>query len=133
MKKYLLDTNICIFFLKGKFNLAKKIQKVGIENCYLSEITVAELLFGIANSETPDKLRDIFTPFIAQLEIVPIFTSLELYAQEKVRLRKKGMIIDDFDLLIGVSSITNQMTMVSNNIAHFERIADIELEDWTKI
>ena len=44
--KYLLDTNICIYFFKGKFDLATKIEKIGIENCAISEITLAELTFG---------------------------------------------------------------------------------------
>ena len=38
MPKYLLDTAICIAFLKGKHNLSKKVAQVGIENCYVSEI-----------------------------------------------------------------------------------------------
>jgi tRNA(fMet)-specific endonuclease VapC len=51
LKKYLLDTNICIYFLKGLYQLDEKIQKAGIENCFLSEITIAELKFGAENSE----------------------------------------------------------------------------------
>ena len=50
MKKYLLDTNICIHFLKGEFNLQSKIDEVGFENCFISELTIAELLFGVENS-----------------------------------------------------------------------------------
>ena len=41
MEKYLLDTNICIFLLRGKYNVDKKMDEVGLENCYISEITVA--------------------------------------------------------------------------------------------
>lgn len=51
MRKYLLDTNICIYFLKGLYNLDEKIEKVEIENFFVSEITVAELKFGVENSE----------------------------------------------------------------------------------
>ena len=50
MKKYLLDTNICAYFLNGKFNLESKIDKVGLENCLVSEITIAELKYGIEKS-----------------------------------------------------------------------------------
>lgn len=42
--KYLLDTNICIHFLRGKFNLLEKFQEVKIEDCAISEITLAELV-----------------------------------------------------------------------------------------
>ena len=52
---FLLDTNICIFYLNGRFNLAQKIKDIGKENCFISEITVAELKFGAANSAYPER------------------------------------------------------------------------------
>ena len=50
MKQYLLDTNICIHFINGEYNLAARISTVGLVNCFLSSITIAELTYGIANS-----------------------------------------------------------------------------------
>lgn len=44
MGKYLLDTNICIFLLQGKYNA---IDRVGFDNCFILEITVAELKYGV--------------------------------------------------------------------------------------
>ena len=43
---YLLDTNICAFYLRGKFDIDQHIDKVGWENCYISEITMLELKMG---------------------------------------------------------------------------------------
>lgn len=51
--KYLFDTNICIHFFRGKFNLIDKIESIGIQKCAISEITLAELVFGAENSENP--------------------------------------------------------------------------------
>lgn len=129
---YLLDTNICIFYLNGKFDMKTKIEQVGLTNCYISEITVAELKFGAEKSGREQEKRIIISEFISKMQIVPIFNSLDLYAIEKARLSNLGTIIDDFDLLIGVSSVVNTMIMVTNNIKHFERIQNIELQDWTK-
>ena len=53
--RYLLDTSTCGFFLRGKLNLDVMVKKVGLENCYISEITVAELRFGAENSDDPVK------------------------------------------------------------------------------
>ncbi|MBC8486637.1 MAG: type II toxin-antitoxin system VapC family toxin [Bacteroidetes bacterium] len=132
MKKYLLDTNICIFYLNGLFELNNKIKQVGDENCYISEITLAELKFGVENSEHKKKNQLALNKFIANIKIVPIFNSFDLYAKEKSRLRKEGNIIDDFDLLIGVTSVSNEMILVTNNYKHLERIKNIKIEDWTK-
>lgn len=46
MGQYLLDTNICIFLLRGQYDVDKKIDEVGLENCHISEITMAELKYG---------------------------------------------------------------------------------------
>jgi tRNA(fMet)-specific endonuclease VapC len=48
--KYLLDTNICIHFLRGKFEIDAIIKNKGLENCYISEITVLELRYSAENS-----------------------------------------------------------------------------------
>lgn len=113
-------------------NLVEKFENITTDNCYISEITLAELKFGVENSEKPEKNRKTLDNFLTGVQVLPIFHSLYIYAKEKARLRKKGTVIDDFDLLIGVTSITHQLIMVSNNTNHFDRIKDIELEDWTK-
>jgi len=51
--KYLLDTNICVHYLRGQFKLADKIQEVDLRNCAISEITLAELAYGAENSSDP--------------------------------------------------------------------------------
>ncbi len=118
--------------MKGKFELEKKFGKISSENCYISEITLAELKYGIENGDNPDRNRKILADFLTGVNILPIFHSLDLYAKEKARLRKLGTPIDDFDLLIGVTSVQHDLIMVTNNAKHFERIDGIKLEDWTK-
>jgi tRNA(fMet)-specific endonuclease VapC len=132
LKKYLIDTNTCIYYIKGKFELKKKFEKADPENCFISEITLAELKFGVANSEKKEKNQKALDNFLSGIKIIPIFHSLDLYASEKARLRKAGTPIDDFDILIGVTSVTHNLTMVTNNSDHFKRIKGIDLEDWTK-
>jgi tRNA(fMet)-specific endonuclease VapC len=133
LKKYLLDTNICIYYIKGKFELKEKFQIAKKENLFISEITLAELKFGVQNSENPKKNQTTLEDFLTGVQIIPIFNSLDLYAEEKARLRKTGQTIDDFDLLIGVSAVANGMTLVTNNEFHFQRITNIEIENWTII
>ncbi|WP_317174872.1 PIN domain-containing protein [Pararhodonellum marinum] len=113
MKKYLLDTNICVYFLNGKFNLDVKIEEVGFENCVVSEITMAELKYGVEKSTHKVKNRKTLETFQTKFNIIPIFPSLDIYAKEKARLKTKGKILDDFDLLIGSTAIFNNLTLVT--------------------
>ena len=121
MKQYLLDTNIIIFYLKGKFDLDIKFEEIGLENCYISEITIAELLHGAEKSNNPARNFKLIEEIQKNITVLPIFSSLKMYAKEKARLEKKGKPIDNFDILIGATAIVNKLIMVTNNTKHFDR------------
>jgi len=87
--KYLLDTNICIHFLRGNFNLSEKFAEEDPQNFAISEITYAELVFGAENSNNPEKNTKLVEQFIEVIKVVPVYNSIRKYAKEKVRLRKK--------------------------------------------
>jgi tRNA(fMet)-specific endonuclease VapC len=132
VKKYLIDTNTCIYYIKGKFDLKTKFEKVNTDNCFISEITLAELKYGVENSEKKENNRKVLDNFLTGLKVLPIFHSIDLYAKEKAHLRKAGTPLDDFDLLIGATSVTHHLILVTNNTSHFKRIRGIALDDWTK-
>ena len=128
---YLLDTDICIFYLKGQYGLKQKIREAGTQHCFLSEITVLELIYGAARSpryqqhmEEVAKMRQLF-------EVIPISTAFNLFAREKARLVQTGTAIPDFDLLIGATAVAGNLIMVTNNEKHMNRIENISIENWT--
>ena len=88
--KYLLDTNICVHFLRGKFEIDKTLKLKGLENCYISEITVLELRFGAENSLDKVKSHKAVDIFLKGIVIIPIYGAIKKYAEEKVRLNKLG-------------------------------------------
>ncbi len=131
---YLLDTSICVFFLRGKLAADKIIKEKGRENCYISEITIIELRYGAENSDDPIKSHKAVDGFLNGLTIIPIFGCINRYAKEKVRLRKIGKPIhDEFDLLIGVTAIENKLILVTDNVKDFKRLEGIEIENWFKL
>jgi tRNA(fMet)-specific endonuclease VapC len=133
MAKYLLDTNICVFFLRGKKQIVEKIISNGIANCFISEVTIAELLYGVECDETYSiENRRKVSELIDILPIVPITNVLQEWASQKSILRKKGELIDDLDLFIGATAIANNMILVTDNEKHLKRLANIQLENWVK-
>jgi tRNA(fMet)-specific endonuclease VapC len=118
--------------MKGKFGLDAKFESISADNLYLSEISLAELKFGVENSEKQEKNRRVLSNFLSGIQILPIYHSLDFYAKEKARLYKAGTPLDDFDLLIGATAVTHKLIMVTNNTDHFSRIKGIKIEDWTK-
>jgi len=79
------------------------------------------------------KNQQVLENFLTGIQILPIFPALDIYASEKARLQKEGKIIDDFELLIGVTAVSFDLVMVTNNTNHFNRIEKIKLEDWTSV
>jgi len=131
---YLLDTNICVHFLRGEHQLQTKFAEIGLARCFVSEITIAELLFGVANSAPewqPRQQQHLleFRKLIAH-HVLPITPVLEIYAEQKASLRRMGRPIDEFDLLIGSTALTHDLTLVTHNTKHFTNLTNIILEDW---
>ena len=130
---YLLDTNICAFYLRGKFDVDKRIDQVGWENCYISEITMLELKMGAELSMRKDGIdRSVqLNKFLSDIQILPINEAIDIAAKEKVRLRLEGTPCDDnFDLLIACTAISNDMVCVTENTKDFFRFQGIQLENW---
>ena len=72
-KSYLLDTNICVFYLRGRFDIDKKIDAVKWENCYISEITMLELKMGAELSLQKDGIdrSEQLNRFFSDINILP--------------------------------------------------------------
>ncbi|MBM6670865.1 type II toxin-antitoxin system VapC family toxin [Phocaeicola coprophilus] len=129
MKQYLLDTNICISMFKNKQGIREKILDVSLTNCFVSEITLAELFYGAAKSGREEHFKDV-EMVIRMFKVLPVYPCLRLYGGMKAELEAKGMRIDEFDLLIGATAVFNKMVMVTSNVKHFERIPEIQIENW---
>ena len=130
IKEYLLDTNICIFMLKQRYNVQDRIYDIGIEHCYISEITIAELFYGAFKSMNPLRGRNEVFQLMSDFEIISATDAIETFGQLKVNMERSGNKIDDFDLLIGATAITHDLIMVTDNIKHLGRIPGLQIENW---
>ena len=131
---YLLDSNIYIHFLKNDIKVVDKLHEVDFINCYLSEITILELLYGVANSNSTkkdaNKLKLKLLEESFDDRILPIRLTFESFSIQKTYLRKLGTPISDFDLLIGCTALVQDLTLVSRNVKEMQRIEGIKLENW---
>lgn len=131
---YLLDTNVCIHLFKGQHDLERKIDAVGIRSCYLSEITIAELMYGIENSaptrrsQNQRNLNWLQTAFAGR--IFQIGSCFQEYARQKAALKRVGRPVGEFDLLIGSTAIIHGLTLITRNIRDFENLNRIQLQNW---
>ncbi len=131
--KYLLDSNICIYILRDQKGMREQLQRVGWHSCCISEMTVAELLYGAECSNAVDENIKEVLSFCADMEVVPVGVALSEYASQKAKLRRKGTLIDDIDLFIGATAVATDCIMVTENVKHLNRIENIQIENWLLI
>ena len=128
---YLLDTCVCIALIKGQTSVVESVRRVGVDNCKISEVTLAELLFGAFKSVRKDHFDDV--DLIKSLfEQYPITDSLREYGDIRWQLEHSGNKIDHFDLLIGATALHEGLTIVTGNVNHFSRIPGLRIENWMK-
>lgn len=132
MKQYLLDTSICVFLFRNKFGIKECLEKIGKSQCYISEITIAELTYGAYKSNRVNENLHLIDRFASEVQVVPFVEAIDFYAQEKNRLRALGTPVEDFDLLIAASARVRDLILVTDNVRHFQNISGLEVENWVK-
>ena len=128
---YLLDTDTCIYWLRNRQSVRERVREVGWNQISICVITVAELYYGAYNSNrvTENLARAEF--FIQNLPVLPLNdTALRRFGELKAELRRTGQPIADFDLLIASVALAESYILVTNNTRHYDRIPELQLENW---
>lgn len=129
--KYLLDTDICVYFLNRNKTIVDKIALLSIDDLAISSFNLTELLFGAYNSGHIKKNLERVYFFENMVEVLPFDRkAVENYAVIKSELKKQGKIIEDFDILIASVAVSNGITLVTNNVKHYKRIPNLKIENW---
>lgn len=115
-QNYVLDTCICVFVLRGKYGVASILDELDNTCCYISEVTLAELKYGIECSNDRENGLKQLSSFVTEINVIPFEAAIDTFSKEKARLRRNGTPIDDFDLLIGATAKALNMTLVTDNI-----------------
>jgi len=127
--KYLLDTNVIIEVLRGNNDMVTKIETIGLSNCYISEITLAELLYGAVRGNNPKNFLDV-ERIEKTFPVLPLRPAYRKYAEIRNQMRQKGTPVDHLDLFVASVAMYHNLILVSHNIKHFERINGLKIDDW---
>lgn len=134
MEKYLLDTNVIIALLRGKdLTIADKIRRVGISNCYISDVTLYELYCGAMYSTRAERSSAQIDILASQIQILSLGEYVKVAARQKALLRSKGMILEDFDIMIASAALSRQLTLVTGNLKHMGRIEGLTVKSVEEI
>ena len=129
---YLLDTNICAYFLSRKYpTVTAKFREHEPGELAISSIVAGELAYGVENSTRIESNRQNLKLFFAKMNIVAWDeTALWQFGFHKAKLKNSGTKIGELDLLIGCQALAMNAVLVTNNTREFERIEGLKLENW---
>ena len=129
--RYMLDTNVCIDYMRGTDNNIKSniIKSKNDELC-ISSITLSELLYGINKSSDPQRKRNILYSLLVKLEVLDYGSEAsEYYGFIRNNLSMEGSVIGSLDMLIAAHALSEGLTLVTHNTAEFKRIKGLEVVD----
>ena len=132
--KYLLDTNTCVYAIKKKSaSVISRVLSSDPEEIAISTITLGELEYGINKSRYPDRNRFALIGFLLPFAVVEFDQRAAVhYGQIRAALEARGMPIGPTDMLLGAQARAHRLILVTNNQGEFERIEDLEIENWVQ-
>ena len=129
---YLLDTNVCIAYLKQKnLNVISRINALSKHQIRICAVVKAELFYGSMKSNNPINSRKLQTSFLDQFISLPFDDRCaELYGNICADLVKLGTPIGSNDLQIASIALVHDLILVTHNVREFSRVDGLKVEDW---
>jgi tRNA(fMet)-specific endonuclease VapC len=133
---YLFDTNVLSETIKRKPNpnLMQRLEEVGSEPQFTSSICVMELRYGSRRRTDHDSFwKRLEAELLSRVEVVDITTDIAILAGDIAAiLSKKGIGVSAEDLLIGATALASELTLITANVKHFEKIPGLKVENWIR-
>jgi tRNA(fMet)-specific endonuclease VapC len=132
----MLDTNICSYIMRERpDSVLTELQARVLhrDRIVISAITYAELCFGAIGKKSSPRHNVIVDEFMARIDAVLAWDKAAVEATVKIKkgLSDKGTPIGNNDTMIAGHAVSANSVLVTNNKKEFERVPDLEIEDWT--
>ncbi len=125
---YLVETDWVVHWLRGREDVVNKLRDLQAHGLGLSIISLSELYTGIYYSTDPIKAEKELDDFLSFVTILGVNREVcRIFGEENVRLRKDGLVIGDFDLMIAATCLHYGLKLLTNNRQHFQRIRGLEI------
>lgn len=130
--KYLLDTCVVSDFVKGNERVLTKIKKLLPDELAISAVTAMEIRYGLKlNPAKAKKIQPVIDALLSTIHILSYTQQhAETTAEIRASLKKQGMPIGPYDVMISATALYQNLVMVTSNTQEFQCITGLELEDW---
>jgi tRNA(fMet)-specific endonuclease VapC len=117
--KYLLDTNVCITYMRGKDALL--LQRFALHSpadIAVCSVVVAELRYGAESSADPPKEHAKVDAFLAPYLSLPFDDgAARFFGEIRSALASVGKQIGPFDTMIAAIALAHDLTLVTHKVS----------------
>ena len=131
--RYMLDTNICIYIIKGNPpQVLDRLKTLTQGSAVMSVVTYAELRAGlelqVANRAQDERALAFLT---SRIPVLPFNESAaECFGVMRAAVRERNR--DTMDRLIAAHAVSVGITLVTNNEADFQDYPGLVVENWVQ-
>jgi tRNA(fMet)-specific endonuclease VapC len=130
--KYLVDTDRVADWLNSRADAVQLLSSLRQDGLAMSLITYGEVYDGIYYGRDPHRTEQIFRSFLRWVDVLPLTRPImRRFARVRGHLRQQGQLISDPDLLIAATAIHHDLTLLTRNLRHFQRIPGLQLHGTT--
>lgn len=132
--QYMLDTNTVSYIIKGQPKaIRERLVSVPMADIYISAITEAELLLGVAKKPEAKRLSTIVNEFLLRVQILHWgSSSAKTYAELRTSCEREGKALGNMDMLIAAHAKAEAMVLVTSDKAFYKLEHMLKLENWAE-
>lgn len=132
--KYLLDTTVVSDFVRGHAQVLARLKATSRKDVAVSTVTAMEVEYGLQlNAARARKIEPVVRDLLQDVALLP-FDRPDAMSTAAIRaaLRKRGVPIGPYDVMIAGTAVRRGLVMVTSNTAEFGRIDGLLVEDWRR-
>jgi tRNA(fMet)-specific endonuclease VapC len=127
--RYLVDTDWVIHYLDGRHDIVERLDLLKHQGLGLSTVSLGDLYEGVYYSRDPEGDERGLHAFLRGVTLISLDEeTAKIFGRQRGRLRAGGMLIGDSDIWIAATALQYDLTLLTNNRGHFERIEGLRIE-----
>ncbi|PCI43455.1 MAG: VapC toxin family PIN domain ribonuclease [Proteobacteria bacterium] len=127
----MLDTNIVIYTIKNRPPHVRELFQQHDGQMCISSVTFGELIYGAEKSRQVERNLADIEGLTARMEIAVFDEQAAThFGQLRAELSQIGQLIGSYGMMIAGHARSLGLTLVTNNMKEFERVAGLRLENW---
>jgi len=125
---YLIDTDTTIDWLAGRPAVIQMLQSLAQQQLAISAVTYGEVYEGIHYGRNQAQALQVSRNFLRGITVLPVIQPVaEQFGIIRGDLRNRGLIIGDDDTFIAATAIYHNLTLVTRNLRHFQRVPGLSI------